>query len=60
MLSAATGYQKKNKIKCLTFLKSRSPLQIAKYGYACLAFTIHLKNMYLSLIKYFWIKDNIV
>lgn len=48
---------KKNKVY---FLKSRSPLQIAKRGYVCLAFTIHLKKMYLSLTKYFLMKYNIV
>lgn len=41
-----------------SFLKSRSPLQIAKCGYVCLDFTIHLKNIYSSLTKYFWMKKN--
>lgn len=44
------------KMRCLTPLKSRSSLQIPKHGYICLFLNIHLKNIYLPLTRYFWMK----
>lgn len=45
--NAVSSHRLPKKIRCLSPLKSRSPLKIPKHDYICLFLSIHLKKIYI-------------